>query len=241
MEMRVQPGPSGRDERLRGRVEHAWREVDAIDAALANGELDEDGWHRAMAELIKQSYLTATSPYGQAGHAGDARSWEASRGFVAQAIERSGSFLDVGCASGVMMESAARWGAARGLRVEPYGLEIVPELAELARRRLPHWSDRIVLGNIRTWKPAGALFDMVLMRPEYAPPRKRAELIRRVLDEVVAAGGRLIVLAGTEVRAEAGAESLLGEVGLEADGRVEVAHPADHRLARRLFWIDKPR
>ena len=52
-----------------------------------------------------------------------------------------------------MMESVQRWGAAKGLSIEPYGLEIVSEIAEMARQRLPHWANRIFVGNIRTWHP----------------------------------------------------------------------------------------
>ena len=78
--------------------DRGWREIAAINAALEEGEIDEQGWHDAMTELITPSYLAATSPYAQAGHGGDAISWKASRGFVADALNRSGTFLDVGCA-----------------------------------------------------------------------------------------------------------------------------------------------
>src|SRR5687767_10008910 len=99
------------DPRIRGLQEHGWREVDAIDLALAEGRIDENGWHSAMAELLKSAYLGGANPFEQAGHAGDAESWEASRSFIKEALDRDGSFLDVGCASGVLMESAVRWGA----------------------------------------------------------------------------------------------------------------------------------
>ena len=133
--------------------ECAWQEVAAIDQALAEGRIDENGWHEAMAALVKPAYLAANNPYAQAGHDGDAESWEQSRGFIANALHRSGTFLDVGCASGILMESVQRWGAAKGLTIEPHGLDIVPELAALARRRLPQWAERIYVGNIRTWCP----------------------------------------------------------------------------------------
>ncbi len=55
---------------------------------------------------------------------------------VADAIDRDGSLLDVGCANGYLMECLPRW---TPFDVEPYGLEISSDLAELARRRLPHW------------------------------------------------------------------------------------------------------
>ena len=100
-----------------------------INQALAAGQIDETAWHRAMADLIRPAYLAADNPYAQAGHVGDATTWEASRGFLAGALHRSGTFLDVGCAGGIMMESVQRWGAAKGLAIEPYGLEIVPEIA----------------------------------------------------------------------------------------------------------------
>jgi hypothetical protein len=45
------------------------------------------------------------------------------------------------------MESVAAWCAERGLAIEPYGVDISPALAELARRRLPQWADRIWVGT----------------------------------------------------------------------------------------------
>lgn len=179
------PHPDPAIERLK---ERAWQETAAIDQALEEGRIDEAGWHAAMAALIKPAYLAADNPYAQAGHGGDAATWEASRGFIAEALHQSGAFLDVGCASRIMMESVHRWGAARNLIIEPYGLEIVPELVELARRRLPHWADRIAVGNIRTWRPAGERFDFVLIRPKYAPPGRRAEMVGQVIDQVLKPG-----------------------------------------------------
>lgn len=220
--------------------ERAWEEVAAIDQALAEGRIDEAGWHEAMAALVRPAYLAGRTPYAQAGHGGDAATWEASRGFIAQALDRSGTFLDAGCASGILMESVQRWGAAKGLRIEPYGLEIVPELAELARRRLPHWRDRIWEGNVRTWEPSGERFDLALVRPEYAPAHRRAEMAGHVIDRVLKPGGRLIVFIGPEEVDCRRVEASVTARGLTIHGRIEVPHPKDSRLVRRLFWIDGP-
>src|SRR5262245_59907985 len=115
---------TGSDPLLERLKEGAWREVASINRALEEGRIDEDGWHEAMASLVKPAYLTGDNPYAQAGHSGDAATWEAARGFIAEALHRSGTFLDVGCASGVLMESVQHWGARRNLSIEPYGLDI---------------------------------------------------------------------------------------------------------------------
>jgi hypothetical protein len=39
---------------------------------------------------------------------------------------------------------------------EPYGVDISPALAELARRRLPQWHGRIWIGNADEWRPPAA-------------------------------------------------------------------------------------
>jgi hypothetical protein len=46
------------------------------------------------------------------------------------------------------MESLATWAGEEGYRVEPYGPDLIGSLAALARRRLPHWSERIFVGNV---------------------------------------------------------------------------------------------
>lgn len=218
--------------------ERGWQEVAAINQALTEGRIDEDEWHAAMAAFIRPNYLAADNPYAQAGHGGDAKSWEASRGFIKEALHRSGTFLDVGCASGILMESVQRWGSQQGLNIEPYGLDIVPEFVQLAQQRLPHLADRIRMGNIRTWQPPDALFDFVLIRPEYAPPGRRAEMVAHVLEQVLQPHGRLIVFVGSEEANLRSAESSITSEGISVGGRVEIPHAKDNRLVRRLFWID---
>ena len=60
----------------------------------------------------------------------------------------------------------------RGLAIEPYGVDISPALAELARRRLPQWADRIWVGNAVNWRPPGAMrFDYVHILLDCVPGR----------------------------------------------------------------------
>ncbi len=150
-------------------------------------------------EIYEAHYLAAGTPAGGSGHSGDAGSWEAVRRPVAAAIDRSGTFLDVGCANGLLMESVARWTEHD---VEPYGLDFAPRLVEEARRRLPQWSDRIFLGDARTWEPPRR-FDFVRTELVYVEESERRAFVERLLQRVVAPGGRLIVCGygGDSVRA----------------------------------------
>lgn len=105
-------------------------------AALGAGEIDEAGWHQRVAAVITPAYVAAETPWGQSGKTGDAASWERARSLLVDAM-RPGTFLDIGCASGYLMECMVRWCGAAGIACAPFGLDIAPELAELARRRLP--------------------------------------------------------------------------------------------------------
>ena len=87
------------------------------------------------------------------------------------------------------MECLVRWTAHS---IEPYGLDLSPALADLARRRLPQWADRIFVGNALTWQPRRR-FDFVRTELLYAPATHRRAFVQRLLDDVVAPGGRLIV------------------------------------------------
>jgi 2-polyprenyl-3-methyl-5-hydroxy-6-metoxy-1,4-benzoquinol methylase len=51
-------------------------------------------------------------------------------------LRSNGTFLDVGCANGHLMECLERWTAQKGYRLERYGLDISPELIGVARQRL---------------------------------------------------------------------------------------------------------
>lgn len=182
-------------------------------------------WRRREAE-----YLATDDPRRQSGFARDARDWERFRRPVAEAIDRDGSFLDVGCANGLLMEGVVAWTRESGRRVEPYGLEISPRLADLARRRLPRWRDRIFVGDALSWEPP-TRFDFVRTEIVYAPPSRRREYVERLLDRFVAPGGRLIVCSYGSSRPEgARAEELVGELdawGFAVD-RIDDARSPEH-------------
>lgn len=211
-----------------------------LDAALAAGEIDEAEWHRRVAAFVTPRYLAGTNPRAQSGHRGDEAHWERARSLIADAIHRDGAFLDVGCASGHLMECMVKWARARGFAVEPFGLDIAPELVDLARRRLPAWADRIWGGNAISWQPPRR-FDFVRTGLEYVPPPRRRELVARLLRDVVAPGGRLVVGAVNEDAARRGPwqEEFVASWGFAIAGRSQRPHWDDPRLVYRVFWIDR--
>jgi SAM-dependent methyltransferase len=227
-------GPRARDagvplseDELRAAKEGAWREVAAIDAAYAAGEIGEDGWHVAMAALVVPAYLAAETPERGSGSSRDAAGWEYARSLLADAVSPGQSFLDVGCANGHLMQSMATWAG-----VEPYGLEISPELAALARRRLPGWADRIWVGNGMTWEPTRR-FDVIRTALDYVPPDRGRAYAERLLEFC----NRLVVGVHNEERQRREHETEVASWGFAVAGRSERLHPHP-RLAYRAFWID---
>ena len=194
--------------------------------------------------LIVPAYLAGGDPRAQSGSGGDDAHWTYARGLLADAVDRNGAFLDVGCASGYMMETLTAWCRERDHTIEPYGLDISPELAELARRRLPRWADRIFVGNAIDWVPPRE-FDFVRTGLEYVPPRRQRDLVARLLRDVVAPGGRLIIgVFGEErdaSRAVPSEEERVAGWGFKIAGRTERPHLRDGRLVYRAFWIDLER
>jgi hypothetical protein len=220
----------------------AWPLLTRLEAALEAGEIDEAQWYREVAAVIVPAYLAGEDPRAQSGSSGDDANWAYKRGLIADAVDRDGTFLDVGCASGYLMETLTRWCEERGHTIAPYGLDIAPELADLARRRLPHWAERIFVGNAIDWTPPHR-FTFVRTGLEYVPPRRQRDLVEMLLGEVVAPGGRLIIGSyyeeRDETRVEPSEEERVARWGFAVAGRSERPHLRDARLVSRVFWIDR--
>ncbi len=208
-----------------------------VDAALAAGEIDEAEWHRQVCRVITSAYLAAETPWGQSGKSGNERNWTYARSLICKAVNKDGSFLDVGYANGYLMECLQRWTADRGVCIEPHGLDISPELSNLARSRLGGWADRIHTGNVMNWSPPRR-YDFVRTGLEYVPAHRRRDLVQRIIDKLVSENGRLII--GTYYGARTGPDPLEQEIsswGFDVAGHASRPH-GDDRLTYRVLWID---
>ncbi len=225
------------DEDLSSAKERGWRELAEIDAALERGDLDEAGWHAAILAIVEPAYLAATTAQMQSGHSGDAAAWEYSRRLVMDAVDRGGSFLDIGCANGLLMESVASWAAEDGLEIAPYGIDISEGLTHLARDRCPQWADRIWTGNAASWRPVRR-FDYVRTGLEYVPDRSRPAFVEHLLT-FLEPGGRLIIGKHNEETDRDDLAAAVESWGHPVAGRSTRAHrhPA---LSYKVFWIDSP-
>jgi len=210
--------------------DNAWRETAELDARLERGEIDEAGWHAAMANMIVPAYLAAPTPWEGSGKSGSAEDWEYARSHIAEAIDRDGSFLDIGCANGYLLECLPRWTSHA---LDRYGLDIAPELVELARSRLPELADRLWVGNALHWEPPHR-FTYVRTGLEYVPRHRRRELVERLLEWCE----RLIIGVFNEEAHARPTEELLGSWGHVVVGRSERANRRKPGVDYRVLWID---
>ena len=131
-----------------------------------------DRWFEANKNTLEIAYLAGTHPWQQSGVGlrtpRSAQDWEVLRRPIAECLTSSGTFLDIGCANGYLLECILNWTRESGLRITPYGLDISEKLVALARQRLPQHAEHIFVGNAWGWSPPQT-FDYVNTTLYYVP------------------------------------------------------------------------
>lgn len=151
-----------------------------------------EGWFERVRLLLEHAYLSAPTPWQQSGLSASFEDWTRLRIPISESIETSGTFLDVGCANGFLLECLLHWTRKKGVTIKPCGLDYSRKLSELARERLPDFQDNIFVGNAWGWEPPFK-FDYVRTEICYVPPKLCKEFISRLLSRFLVADGKLLV------------------------------------------------
>ena len=72
---------------------------------------------------LEHSYLNQRDPILQSGFSGGKERWQKERHLILDPVTKGGSFLDVGCANGFLLESLVKWAYEKGIKLEPYGVD----------------------------------------------------------------------------------------------------------------------
>ena len=220
-----------------------------LDAALANHEISKDDWYELNSLYFTKLYLSADNPRAQSGHGGDEYHYRFSQMILLEAVHKDGTFLDVGCANGHLLEMLHKWGTCIGFNLQMYGLDISQGLLDLAKKRLPHWHDRFFLGNSFYWKPEEK-FDYIHVGGfGQVPEDDRRLFFEHLMEHYLVDGGRMII--GPYWRDISGAfehrildsrgltEKLIHDFGLSPTGYVEKTHYNNPTRLRKAIWFDK--
>ena len=85
-------------------------------------------WFSSLKETLEDAYLAYEEPWKQSGHLTTLERWITLRKPVADCIDKSGTFLDIGCANGYLLEYCVQWATERNIVIEPYGVDISDKL-----------------------------------------------------------------------------------------------------------------
>lgn len=152
-------------------------------------------WFDANRDLLETAYLAGQEPWQQSGfglHSNRTyEQWAVHRKPVVDAIVSSGTFLDIGCANGFLLECVLHWTMERGLAVVPFGLDLSERLVVRAQARLPTHANGLFVGNAWDWMPPQR-FDYVRTELVYVPNELQREYVVRILDRYLEPDGRLL-------------------------------------------------
>src|SRR5581483_8382356 len=114
---------------------------------VVEDEQELHAWFGEIRHILQSSYVAAPTPWQQSGKGGTFEDWVRLRIPISECVTRSGSFLDIGCANGFLLECLLNWTKMKNIDLVPYGLDYGSKLVELARERLPAFKDHIFVGN----------------------------------------------------------------------------------------------
>lgn len=120
-----------------------------------------------------------------------------------------------------------------------FGLASSVGRRHLARRLHPGLADRIWTGSVMSWSPPRQFTYVTALADQVPPNRLGGDLVDRLLNRLVEAGGRLIVSA--YANADEAPRNLFDDLaacGHEPDGRIYIERPDRSPLI--TAWLDQP-
>lgn len=184
-----------------------------------------------MARLIVPAYLAAETPWEGSGKSGTAEDWEYARSHVAHAVDRDGSFLDIGCANGYLLECLPRWTPHQ---LDRYGVDIAPGAGRRCSQSAAGASGAAVGGQCAGLGAAAS----VHLRAHWAGVRAAPSTLGagRAAAGLVPAADHRRLQRGGACPADRGDAEFVG--GHTIIGRSERANRKKPEMDYRVLWID---
>ena len=148
-------------------------------------------WFGEVRPILQSAYLAAPTPWQQSGKGGPFEEWVRLRIPISECVTRSGTFLDIGCANGFLLECLLNWATMKELDLLLYGLDYSAKLVEMAQKRLPAFKDHLFIGNAWDWHPSRR-FTYVRTEAVYVPHNLRVAYLKRLLSEFLEDDGLLL-------------------------------------------------
>jgi SAM-dependent methyltransferase len=208
---------------------------------------EDDQYSARIVAWLEDAYVAADERgdvCGGSGSSGDMAHWKVRHGPIACAFDRDGTWLDVGCANGLLMATLPDWVAERGYAVQAYGLELGTRIAERARIRYPHFVDRIWTGNVMSFEPPRR-FDFVTAISDSVAPNRCTAMVERIATHYLGKGGRVILscygpggfITATKASADDPCRFIV-EAGLRVAGYAENRDDVSGLSKVRTAWAD---
>ena len=151
-----------------------------------------DKWLDNLKKDLEESYLKYSEPWKQAGFVEDETAWVALRKPIVDCVEKSGTFLDIECSNGYLLECLLKWSAERGIKLTPYGIDLSEKLIAVAKTRLPDHPANFVVGNAMKWS-SPIKYDYVRTELGYVLDESQEQYLQAVFSNFLDTGGKLIV------------------------------------------------
>lgn len=191
--------------------------------------------------LLEAEYLKTADPLLQSGYDGGAKRWKEERGPIIEAIDRDGTFIDVGCANGFLLESLGAWSTLeKRWHLVPYGVDINSGLIVEAMKRWSGVADHFWAANAWDFAPP-IKFDFVYSTTSCVPESYLPVYVARLMDRYVKPGGRLIIGAyGSKAKRvePLNISDLLDDFGFPVAGTMQGGEMRDHDgPVTRFAWL----